>query len=58
MVLRQEMSVTRDMFLRTAIIRNSEFREKRVNHILKVGYMLSQVKFYSHRNYRNINRLN
>ena len=46
MVLRQELLFTGD--IRTAIIRNSEFLEKRVNRIMKLGHVLSQVKFYSH----------
>ena len=46
------------MSLRTSISRNSEFREKQVNNVLKTDYALSQVKFYSHWNYRNLYKLN
>ena len=46
------------MSLKTSISRNSEFRKKRVNHIMKIRYVHSQVKIYSHWNYKNINKLN
>ena len=40
MVLCQEFSFIWDMTLKGAISRNSEFQEKRVNHIMKIGYVL------------------
>ena len=44
-VLRQELSFNWDMSLRTATGRTSGFREKRGNHIMKIVYVYSQVKF-------------
>ena len=58
MVLLQELSLYWGMFLRTAIARNFEFREKPVNQIMKIGYVLSQVKCYIHWNHKNVNKLN
>ena len=46
------------MSLRTSISKNSEFREKRLNHIIEIGYVLLQVKFYSYWKCENVNKLN
>ena len=50
MVLCQKFLFTWEMSLRIAFRRNSRFREKWVNHIMKIGHVLSQVKFYGHWN--------
>ena len=47
-----------DMPPTTPIKIDSEFREKWVYHIMKIGYVLSQVTIHSHWNYRNVNKLN
>ena len=56
-MLRQELSFTWDMFQTTPISIDSEFREKWVYYIMKIGYVLSQVTFDSHWNNRNVNKL-
>ena len=46
------------MFVRTVFSKNSKFREKRVNHIMKIGHVLSQIKFYSVWKYKSVNKPN
>ena len=46
------------MFVIPVFSKNSKFREKRVNHIMKIGYVLSQIKFYSLWKYKNVNKPN
>ena len=45
MVLRQELSFTWDISLRAAITRESEFRGKRVTHIIKREDVFPKVRF-------------
>ena len=55
-MLQQELSFTEDMSQRTAVSLGSEFREKWVYHAMEIGYVLSQVIFYSNWIYRNVNK--
>ena len=57
MVLAQELPFTWDILPIIITSRDSEFQEKGVNQIMKTGYVLLQVKCYSHWNHRSVNKL-
>ena len=48
MALAQKLSVCRDISLIIASSTDSKFWEKTVNYILKVGYVLLQVKLHEY----------
>ena len=41
-----------------SLVETPNFEKRRVTAIMKIAYLLAQVKFYSHWNYRNVNKLN